>query len=152
MYWKSQYGENRIKAGNLISGSRGTPDAGDPETQDETFIAPVDAMIEGAGLLHGVQPQQRVSLGQFNPIRNGTAHRLNWEVISILQNILRKEDKDFLDAETNMTMTSRKLSAAPGQSASRTAANSVRYWLPQTKMLQVSRRRSCLLITDRPSG
>ena len=37
--------------------------------------------------------------GQFNPIRNGTAHRLNWEVISIPQNILRQEDKDFLDGD-----------------------------------------------------
>ena len=97
LYWKSQEGENRIKAQNFLDGSRGTPDAGDPETQDETFIAPVDGTIEGPGFSQVYNPNSASRFGQFNPIRNGTAHRLNWEVISILQNILEKENKDFLD-------------------------------------------------------
>ena len=101
LYWKSQEGENRIKAANWIqdAGSRGTPDAGDPETQDETFIAPVDGTVEGPGFSQVYNPNSASRFGQFNPIRNGTSHRLNWEVISILQNILRKEDKDFLDQD-----------------------------------------------------
>ena len=98
LYWKSQEGENRIKAGNLLAGSRGTPDAGDPETQNETFIAPVDGTIEGLFCM-AYNPNSASRFGQFNPIRNGTAHRLNWEVISIPQNILRQEDKDFLDGD-----------------------------------------------------
>ena len=97
VYWKSQEGENRIKMGNRIAGTQGTPDAGDPETQDETFIAPVDGTIEGPGFCQVYNPSSASRFGQFNPIRNGTSHRLNWEVISILQNILQKEDKDFLD-------------------------------------------------------
>ena len=99
LYWKSQEGENRIKAQNLLTGSRGTPDAGDPETQNETFIAPVDGTIEGPGFCMAYNPNSASRFGQFNPIRNGTAHRLNWEVISIPQNILRQEDKDFLDGD-----------------------------------------------------
>ena len=51
----------------------------------------------GQGFAWSYNPTSSSRFGQFNPIRNGTAHRLNWEVISILQNILRKENKDFLD-------------------------------------------------------
>ena len=56
-----------------------------------------DGTIQGPGFCQVYNPNSASRFGQFNPIRNGTAHRLNWEVISILQNILQKENKDFLD-------------------------------------------------------
>ena len=83
LYWKSQKGENRIKMPNRIGGTQGQPSDGDPETQDETFIAPVDGTIEGPGFCMVNNPLSKAVFGQFNPVRNGTAHRLNWEVISI---------------------------------------------------------------------
>ena len=99
LYWKSQEGENRIKMGNLLAGTQGQPFSGDPETQDETFIAPVDGTIEGPGFCMVYNPSSAARFGQYSPIRNGTAHRLNFEVLSIPFNILRQEDKDFLDPD-----------------------------------------------------
>ena len=96
LYWKSQSGENRIKAGNLIAGSRGTNDAGDPETQDETFVAPIDGIAGGLGpgFCMVNNPVSKAVFGQFNPLRNGTAHRLNWEVISAPFEALRDQNTD----------------------------------------------------------
>ena len=83
LYWKSQQGENRIKMANRIGGTQGEPSSGDPDTQDETFIAPVDGTIEGPGFCMVNNPVSKSLFGQFNPVRNGSAHRVNWEVISI---------------------------------------------------------------------
>jgi len=97
LYWKSQDGENRIKGGNLIGGTRGTPQSGDPDTGDEVFIAPIDGLPGSGGLGPGFcmasNPVTKSTFGQFNPIRNGTAHRLNWQVISAPFAALEDQEK-----------------------------------------------------------
>ena len=77
-------------------GTQGTPDAGDPETQDETFIAPVDGMIEGQGFAWSTT---RPALHGLGSSTQSKWHRcpVELEVISILQNIVPKENKDFPD-------------------------------------------------------
>ena len=98
LYWKSQQGENRIKKTDaaLIGGTAGTPESGDPEDNeskksDDVFIAPVDGTIEGPGFCMVNNPQSKSLFGQFNPVRNGTAHRINWEVISVPFDALKKD-------------------------------------------------------------
>ena len=97
LYWKSQAGENRIRGANIIGGSRAEPAAGDPETQEETFIAPIDGTIEGPGFCMVTNPQSKATFGQFNPIKNGTAYRVNWEVISAPWESLRDPESDDND-------------------------------------------------------
>lgn len=97
LYWKSQAGENRIKMQNRIAGTQGTPGAGDPDTQNETFIAPVDGTIEGPGFSMVYNPTSNSKFGQHSPIPNGSAYRTNWEVVSIPFQI---EDGD--DAKDNL--------------------------------------------------
>jgi len=98
LYWKSQSGENRIKRANLISGTQGGPETGNPEPNngfpvpDDVFLAPIEGAVNGAGFCMVNNPNSKAVFGQFNPVRNGTAHRLNWEVISIPFDPLRLEE------------------------------------------------------------
>ena len=95
-YWRSAGGNNRIYGDHLIAGTRATPSAGDPEPQNEVCIAPVDGTIEGPGFCMVYNPTTKSTFGQFNPVRNGTAHRVNWEVVSIPFQL--EEQKDGEDA------------------------------------------------------
>ena len=101
LYWKSQKGENRIKKNNLIAGTQSTPESGDPEEQDERFIAPVDGTIEGPGFCMVNNPTSKAVFGQYNPVRNGSAHRVNWEVISAPFDPLKYGDPDKNQFENN---------------------------------------------------
>ena len=111
LYWKSQDGENRIQKQNLIGGTNARPEAGDPDTQNETFIAPVDRAVEGPGFCMVNSPVSKSVFGQYNPVRNGTAHRLNWEVISIPFDPL-KEDPDGDIEEGNVDADATRRSRA----------------------------------------
>ena len=113
LYWKSQQGENRIKGGNLVAGTRATPQAGDPETQDEVFIAPVDGTIEGPGFCMAYNPNTKRTFGQFNPVRNGTAHRLNWEVISVPFS-LQEEPEDMREQRALRIKIAGEMAGRPG--------------------------------------
>jgi len=91
-YWSSVSGPNRIGGADLIAGTRATPEAGDPQPFDEVFTAPVEGAENGAGFCMVYNPQTKAVFGQYNPVRNGTAHRTNWEVISIPYQLGEQED------------------------------------------------------------
>ena len=82
-YWSSIVTANRIGGANLIGGTRATPEAGDPQPFNEVFTAPIDGAENGTGFCMVYNPQTKAAFGQYNPVRNGTAHRPNWEVVSI---------------------------------------------------------------------
>ena len=94
LYWKSQIGENRIKAANLIAGTRGTPGDGDPQTFDDIFTAPIATQENGQGFCMLYNPVTKSQFGQFSPVRNGTAHRVNWQVVSIPKQLQESEDPE----------------------------------------------------------
>jgi hypothetical protein len=99
VYWKSQQGSNRITGSDLIAGTRGQPISGDPEPQHETFIAPVEGAYEAGGFCMAYNPNSKFKFGQYNPVRNGTAHRFNWEVVSLPEQ-LREDDEDMRRAKS----------------------------------------------------
>ena len=100
-YWSSKADgtSNRILAANKVAGTRGSPGTGDPQPFNEIFTAPVESGENGKGFSMAYNPQTKASFGVFNPVRNGTAYRLNWEVISIPQAIAEVPDGADDDAE-----------------------------------------------------
>ena len=72
----------RIYAGNLLYGTKGTPSSGDPVSFDDVFTCPTSFGPDSPGFCQTYKPSNATAFGLFNPIKNGTAFRLNWRVIS----------------------------------------------------------------------
>jgi len=72
----------RITASNLLYGTRGGQAAGDPWTGNDIFVCPTTFGPDRPGFCQTYQPTNATTFGLFNPIKNGTAYRLNWRVIS----------------------------------------------------------------------
>lgn len=84
-YWRSGSlgGTSRIKSNNLIYGTRGRPDSGDPETNTDIFYAPTrDSQAEGAFCM-AYTPSSNTEFGVYAPVYNGTDYRVNWRVVAI---------------------------------------------------------------------
>jgi hypothetical protein len=72
----------RISAENFLYGTRGSNSSGDPWTGADTFLCPTSFGPDRPGFSQTYQPTNATTFGLFNPIKNGTAYRLNWRVIS----------------------------------------------------------------------
>jgi hypothetical protein len=72
----------RIFAGNLLYGSKGTPSSGDPVAFDDVFTCPTSFGPDSPGFCQTYKPSNATAFGLYSPIKNGTAYRLNWRVIS----------------------------------------------------------------------
>ncbi len=72
----------RIYAGNLLYGTKGTASSGDPVAFDDVFTCPTSFGPDRPGFCQTYKPSNATAFGLFNPIKNGTAFRLNWRVIS----------------------------------------------------------------------
>jgi hypothetical protein len=72
----------RIKAENLLYGTRGSLSSGDPSSFDDVFICPSRFGPDRPAFSQTYQPSNALTFGLYNPIKNGTAYRLNWRVIS----------------------------------------------------------------------
>lgn len=86
-YWKRNStvsGFSRIKAANLLYGTRGNAAAGDPETDDDVFSCPTATSDNAQGFSSAHSLSNNAEFGCFSPIANGTAYRVNWRVISMV--------------------------------------------------------------------
>lgn len=72
----------RITASNFLYGTRGSNSAGDPWTGTDIFVCPTTFGADRPGFSQTYQPTNATTFGFYNPIKNGTAYRLNWRVIS----------------------------------------------------------------------
>lgn len=72
----------RIYANNFLYGTRGSVSSGDPWTGDDTFVCPTRFGADRPGFSQTFQPTNATTFGLYAPIKNGTAYRLNWRVIS----------------------------------------------------------------------
>ena len=85
-YWKRNTtisGFSRIKAANLLYGTRGTLASGDPETFDDIFSCPTRISENDLGFSSVHSLTNNAEFGCFAPIANGTAFRVNWRVVSV---------------------------------------------------------------------
>lgn len=86
IYWKrntTSSGYSRILASNLIYGTRGTPDSGDPETYNDVFTCPTLISDNDYGFSSAHSLSNNAEFGCYDPIPNGTAYRVNWRVVTI---------------------------------------------------------------------
>lgn len=93
-YWKRNTTiiKPRIKAANLVYGTRGTLASGDPENFDDIFSCPtaISQNDSGFSAAHGLS--NNAEFGCYSPIANGSHYRVNWRVISMPRNIGVEED------------------------------------------------------------
>jgi plastocyanin len=81
-YWASRNGDNRVKARDLIAGTRNAPFAGDPEPHDDIFQCPTLAAMVDTGFCSVYTPSGSTQFGVYDAIKNGTHNKINWQVIS----------------------------------------------------------------------
>lgn len=72
----------RIYANNLLYGTKGTASSGDPVSFNDIFTCPTSFGPDRPGFCQTYKPSNATTFGLFNPLKNGTAFRLNWRVIS----------------------------------------------------------------------
>ena len=85
-YWKRNTtisGFSRIKSANLLYGTRALPQSGDPETSDDIFNCPTIESANDTGFCSAHALSNNTEFGCYAPIANGSAYRVNWQVVSI---------------------------------------------------------------------
>ena len=94
VYWNPRLLNGRIKASDLLYGTRAYPAAGDPETADDCFLVPLTDFVTAgpAGFCMANASNGNQAFGVYGSIPNGTALLVNWNVVSI-PDIDGKNDK-----------------------------------------------------------
>jgi hypothetical protein len=82
-YWASREGDNRVRASDLFAGTRGEPFSGDPEPHDDIFQCPTLAAGVDTGFCSVYTPTGSTAFGVYDPIKNGTHNKINWQVVSV---------------------------------------------------------------------
>jgi hypothetical protein len=85
-YWKRNTtisGFNRVKAINLVYGTRGNLATGDPESFDDIFSCPTAISENDYGFSSAQSLSNNADFGCYAPIANGTTYRVNWAVVSL---------------------------------------------------------------------
>ena len=85
LYYRPTQGVNRIRAENLIAGTRGTPSSGDPQNTDDIFLCPTAEAEEDTGFCYTYTPDGDTAFGVYDIVPNGTIQRVNWRVVSLPQ-------------------------------------------------------------------
>ena len=89
-YWRRNTtvsGKTRIRAANIIFGTQGGPDKGDPikfvASDDDVFLCPSNSADQARDFCHAYSPANNTQFGVFGAIANGTGYRVNYETVSI---------------------------------------------------------------------
>lgn len=94
LYWNINIEDGRIKARDFYHGSRGTPEAGDPEANDDIYLCPLSQTPAGPGFCMAITPSGNTDFGAYSPAVNGTAFKLNWRIVPIPRQPFGKDDPD----------------------------------------------------------
>lgn len=95
-YWKRQNVQvSRIRASNLLYGTRATDASGDPEVFDDVFSCPTAISIADTGFSSAHSLSNNAEFGCYAPVPNGTPFRLPWRVISRPRS--KDQDGNFKD-------------------------------------------------------
>lgn len=84
-YYKATEGENRLQGTDLLYGTRGTPESGDPDPDPDVFNCPTTDAEKDDGFCYGYTPSDATEFGVYNSLPNGHGLRSMWRVISIPQ-------------------------------------------------------------------
>ena len=90
-YWKRNTtvsGRSRIRASNLVHGTQGGSDSGDPSgdvaSDDDMFLCPSNVADKSPDFCHAYSPANNTQFGMFGAIPNGSGYRVNYETVPIL--------------------------------------------------------------------
>ena len=90
-YWKRNTtvsGRSRIRASNLVYGTQGGSDSGDPSadvaSDDDVFLCPSNVVDKNPDFCHAYSPANNVQFGMFGAIPNGNGYRVNYELVTII--------------------------------------------------------------------
>ena len=83
-YWKRNTNTfSRIKAQNLVYGTRGTLSSGDTQTPDDIFLCQtIDGQTQ-PGFCQSYALSANTQFGAYSAIPNGTDYRVNWKLVPI---------------------------------------------------------------------
>jgi hypothetical protein len=82
LYWSSKVGANRIKLADKFAGTQGGPQDGNAEPYDDVYQCPTLSAMVDTGFCSVYTPTGNLEFGAYDPIRNGTPYRYNWQIIS----------------------------------------------------------------------
>jgi hypothetical protein len=83
-YWKRNSNTVfRVKAQNLLFGTRAKPDAGDIQTDDDIYLCPTRSSASDTGFCQAYTPSSSTQFGVYSGIANATNYRVNWRVVAI---------------------------------------------------------------------
>ena len=104
-YWNRNTKINgRIKAKNLSYGTRATPDAGDPQTNDDIFLCPTGIAANDEAFSQSYTPGSNNTFGCYSGISNGCGYRVNYELVPMPE----VEDEDDDDRDERLNASARK--------------------------------------------
>ena len=99
-YWKrntTTSGRSRIRAANLVYGTQGGVDSGDPTASvaedDDVFLCPSEDTEQSTDFCHSYSPANNLRFGNFGAIANGNGYRVNYEVVSITEDDDTKRER-----------------------------------------------------------
>lgn len=83
-YWNRNTNVNgRIRAKNFAYGTRATEDAGDPQINDDVFLAPSRSAANDTVFSQSFSPSSNVQFGCYSAVPNGNGYRVNWELVPL---------------------------------------------------------------------
>jgi hypothetical protein len=97
-YWKRNTtvsGNSRIRAANLVHGTQGGSDSGDPSedvaSDDDMFLCPSNVADKSPDFCHAYSPANNTQFGMFGAIPNGNGYRVNYETVPIIDGTDNKQ-------------------------------------------------------------
>ena len=83
-YWNRNTRINgRIQAKNFAYGTRATPDAGDPQTNNDILLAPSILTPNDTAFSQSYTPSSNAEFGCYAGVANGTSYRVNFELVPL---------------------------------------------------------------------
>jgi hypothetical protein len=98
-YWaKNSKNTPRIRVEDLKYGTRGTVASGDPgaglnSANAEVFVAPTPDSTRSVAFCQAFSPANNTQFGVYDAIANGTAFRLNYEIVNIFDKTAKNDAK-----------------------------------------------------------
>lgn len=87
VYYRRTQGDNRLKGSDLILGTRGSADSGDPTQSDDVFTCPTADGEVDEGFCMAYTPSGDTAFGIYDCLANGTARRVNWKIVSYPESV-----------------------------------------------------------------
>jgi len=125
-YWNRNTRINgRIQAKNFAYGTRATPDAGDPQTNNDILLAPSITTPNDTAFAQSYTPSSNTEFGCYAGVANGTGYRVNFELVPLPESRTAdgedaESGEEYRDRLSTSARTRAKVSGTFGRSPNAT--------------------------------